>query len=318
MNIQLSSRTVLISGAGGFLGRELLRALSRHKNVRIIAITSNPGKIIEWFPFMENLECFSTKDWENGKASFDKVDILIHCAFARENNTRLLAESLKFTRDLFEDAAEKGVAGIINISSQSVYGRNKNVPWVEGSNPDVDSEYALAKFSSELLTQATSKSQGIYSTNLRLSSLIGPGLDIRFMSKFVKNALDSEPIRILGGNQVFSFMDVRDAADGISSLLAIEPYQWKSIYNLGTHWRYTIVEIADMVKSIAKEYTSNPVIIKIEQGGDGRNSGMDCSLFFEQTDWNPKYNLETMVRTLFGYYSRIVDQEELYVKGNRK
>ena len=73
-------------------------------------------------------------------------------------------------------------------------------------------------------------------------------MDERLVTRFVKAALTDEPIKLVGGNQVMAYMDVRDAAEGIIALMQTDTSVWKDVYNLGVPWRYTIREIAEIVK----------------------------------------------------------------------
>jgi nucleoside-diphosphate-sugar epimerase len=74
----------------------------------------------------DRIECYDNQEWREGKLPWNKIDMIVHCAFARSSNGRLLAESLEFTKALFSEAVENRVSAIINISSQSVYGRSQS------------------------------------------------------------------------------------------------------------------------------------------------------------------------------------------------
>ena len=84
-------------------------------------------------------------------------------------------------------------------------------------------------------------------TSIRLASLIGPGFDIRVVSKFVKSAFENKTIKIVGGKQIFEFLDVRDAAGALISLISSNDVKWSPIYNLGNMERMKIIEIAKIV-----------------------------------------------------------------------
>lgn len=299
------SKTALISGAGGFLGRALLQQLSQKPTIRVMALTSKPEELRSLFHYMGNLTCYSSvEDLDSGAIPFEEVDFLIHSAFSRTVDYAPLAASLEFTSRLLWRAALGGVKGIVNISSQSVYGRNRDVPWDESSALDVDSPYAFAKFASELLTQAVADGTGVAATSLRLAALTGPGADSRFISVFVKNALAGNPIKVIGGEQVFSFMDVNDAAAGIIRLVDIAPSKWRRVYNLGGYWTHTLTELAEMVRRIAEDYVSLPVTVEVESGGDARDARMSSRLFYSDTRWQPTRDPERIIRTLFEHYIR--------------
>jgi nucleoside-diphosphate-sugar epimerase len=123
---------------------------------------------------------------------------------------------------------------------------------------------------------------------------------LEIVSRFVTNAINKEPIKIIGGKQVFSNMDVRDAASGILALIKTDRKKWKKVYNLGCEWRHSIIEIAEIVKEIAKEYNKNVKIV-IEEKDVYLDSGMDSTLFYKDTGWKPKYNMKDIVKNLFDY-----------------
>ena len=299
------NKTILITGAGGFLGGELIQQLSQNSNYKIIALTSQKKKLLSRFSHVDQLECFSIEEWKNGNIPWKQVDTLIHCAFAIVSDGEKLGDSLNFTREIFEDAQKWEVASIVNISSRSVYGNKYKPLWKETTPVAPETLYGMAKYSSELLLKAIATKNGITKfTNIRLSSLIGEGFDIRVVSKFVNKALEGQPIKIIGGKQIFSYLDIRDAASGIISLLSVNPNKWKEVYNLGSNKRYSIIEIANIVLEVGKNFIKEPVKIEIEDRGIVLDIGMDSSLFYKDTGWAPKYNIRDTVTRLFEYHKK--------------
>ncbi len=297
-------KTILVTGAGGFLGNEILNQLLNEHSYDIIALDLKKENIKSCFRELNKLSCYSIDEWERNEVTLKHIDILIHAAFSRSYDGEKLAGSLDFTRSLFSKAAQANVNGIINISSQSVYGPPYKPLWTEKTPVTANSLYALAKYSTELIANATCNAPGIktHSTNIRLASLIGPGLEERLVNKFVKNALSGNPINIVGGKQIFSFMDVRDAASGIISLVFTETSKWKNVYNLGNNSRNSLLEIAEIVQKTAAKYINKPVEIIKEDKDVQLHSGMDSSLLYQTTGWNPKYDLVGMVENLFNFY----------------
>lgn len=294
---------IMITGAGGFLGNELLNQLSKNPKYKIIALTSKEDKIYRRFSNNKSITCYNLYDINNKSIPWSDIDIIIHCAFARSYEGHSLANSLDFTTSLLLKAKNEGVKGFINISSQSVYGGHSNPLWRESLQVSPDSTYAMAKYATEIIIKIICEDSQMKYTNLRLSSLVGPELDVRLVSKFVNNAINSKPIQIIGGKQILSFMHVKDAAEGLFALINIEKSIWKNTYNFGSTNRHTILEIAEIVKRIAPEYTSNPVSIEIEEKDVHIDSGMDSSLFYNDTGWKPKYDMDAIVRSLFEYFT---------------
>lgn len=292
--------TILISGAGGFLGENLVNRLSCMTNNKIIALSSQKYKLNHKFRGNMNFVCCDIEDWHNGKIPFDTADVLINCAFARTSEGEALANSLDFTHIFISDAVRRGVRGVVNISSQSVYSQQRKLKATENSIIMPESIYGMAKYSSEILTRSICTSANVPFVNVRLASLVGIGFDKRLITIFIENAINGDPIKIVGGQQIVSYLDVRDAADGIVALLSIGRENWKETYNLGVEEFYTILEIANMIKTIASQYILLPVKIELENVDRYfLNLSMDCAQFYEDVAWKPKYNMERIIKTQF-------------------
>ncbi len=301
-------KTILVTGAGGSLGNELIEQLSQRKKYKILPLTSNKEKLLSRFSHIKQLEVYSVKDWKDGNVPWDKINVIIHCAFATALEGEELANSLNFTRTILEDAKKGKVSSVINISSRSVYGNKHKPLWKETTPVCPETSYAMAKYSSELLVKsiALKDKAAANFTNIRLSSLIGDGQETRVVTKFVQNSLEDQTIKIIGGKQIFSYLDVRDAASGIIALLSIEPSKWDEVYNLGSDQRYSIIEIAEIVSDVAREYTGVSIKIEIEEREVALDIGMDSGLFYEHTGWMPQYSMRDTVESLFEHFSKII------------
>lgn len=294
--------SILLTGASGFLGTEILKQLMTFSTKPVIVISSEYSLLKNQYSIKNKLACYNYDDLFNQRIPWDNIEVVINCAFARSNQGPLLAKSLDFTNILLQESHINKVKGFINISSQSLYGAPHLPPWDENSPVTVSSLYAMAKYATEKITEIAFKGNNNQHTNIRLSSLSGPGFDARLSSKFVQAALKGEPIIIKGGEQVISYMDVRDAAYGLIRLATLDTKVWKPLYNFGSPWSYTILDVAMAVKKIAASYTNKNVDIVVEDKETIHVSGINSELFYKDTNWKPKYNIEDMIYSLFDYY----------------
>lgn len=290
-------KKILLTGAGGFLGRQLLWHLKESDDYFVYAVTSNVEKLRQ-IVSASNIEIVEI----NTEINWNEIDIVIHGAFARTGKSHDLITSLEYSNNIFQTAISNKVPAIINISSQSVYGNNENIPWTENEDMMPNDMYGLAKASSEILLKGLSKNSSTVITNIRLSSIM---LNARFVNVFVQNAIDGNPINIVGGTQRVSFMDIRDAVDGIIALLNISTSKWEQAYNLGTGKQNSIVEIAEIVKEVAKSYTDKEVVINIDKKDISLNPCMDVSKFTNLTSWTAQYDINEMVRAQFEYLTDV-------------
>ncbi len=286
-------KNILLTGAGGFLGRQFLWHIKDSKEYFVYAVTSNTKKLNEIItaPNVQVVEKGAEINWSN-------IDIVLHSAFSRAGETSGYITSLEYAKEIFYDAISNNVPAIINISSQSVYGKNPNIPWSEDADLMPNDSYGMAKASAEILLDGIAKGSATIVTNLRLSSIM---LNARFVNVFVQNAIDGKPITIIGGTQKVSFMDIRDAVDGIIALVNVPISNWDKVYNLGTGKQNSIVEIAELVKDVAKLYLKHNVTINIEKKEIPINSCMDINKIFSLTNWKAHYDIKDMIKSQFEF-----------------
>ncbi|MDP3387191.1 MAG: NAD(P)-dependent oxidoreductase [Eubacteriales bacterium] len=300
--MKVDAKTILISGAGGFLGGELIKQLGNNPNYNILALTSNKSKLKMRFKEIKNISYISVNDWNDGTFVWKSVDVLIHCAFTIKSDNELLATSLEFTKKIFEDAKKHKVSSVINMSSKSVYGTKSKPLWMESLQVSPENSYALAKYASEIIADTVLRDSDTRYTSIRLASLIGPGFDMRAISKLIKSALENKTIKIVGGKQTFEFLDIRDAAGALISLISSSQEKWCPIYNLGNSERKTIIEIANIVSCLASDYVDAPILIELEEKNTELDIGMDSSLFYDATGWKAQYTMRDTLDSIFKYY----------------
>lgn len=287
---------LVITGSSGFLGTNLILELLNSTDYNIIAFTTNPNKLKDRY-LMPDGRLMVISDI--GSIKWDEVDILLNLAFPRNSDGVQMAKGLKFIADLFMVAKKRGVGSVINISSQSVYSQFRKEPASEETELNLETKYAVGKYTTELLLNSICND--IPHTNIRLASLIGKGFDQRITNKLVLNAIKGEPIKIEGGRQRFGFLDVRDAARGITKIISSNSVKWSTQYNLGTSESYTLDEIAKCVIEVSKELDGKDVEYKLTNDNVeiDQNTQLNCDLFKEQFGFETKYILKDSIEEIY-------------------
>lgn len=298
------NKVVLVSGASGFLGKELVSQLLEQTDYRVIALTSNKDKLQRVLGKKPNLLILNTFTWRK-EITEVHVDVLVNCAFPRSSDSEKLAEGLDFTEKFIREALDFNIHKIINISSQSVYSQKEKSSTDESSTVRPESIYGMTKYATEKIVSSLceSSNQNIDYSNIRLASLTGNEFDVRMTNRFVKKALAGETLVVNGGNQKISYLEVRDAAKALITMINTDSNTWRTIYNLGNYHYLSVLDIATFVKKTAISYQINNVDIEVSEGSSNFNNLISSDLFYNDFQWKPNYTIQLMIKDLFNYYT---------------
>lgn len=284
-------KTILITGASGFLGYHLVLELLKNDQFHVIAIGGRPEDKANPMPEHPRLKVYPLdylfeEKWEN-------IDTVVNCAFARSNDSKLLACALDFTEKAIKLFEKCKVKSVVNISSQGVYQR---LPVGELSNEEspigpIDL-YSMAKYASEKMFRLSTIP---YVTNVRLASLYMPQ---RFLHFFIQKAKNGEKFTVTAPNQYAALLDVTDAAPGLAAITTMNPENRAKVYNLGVGTQYSLLEYAESVKAIGDELGYN-VQFDVADNGTTICAGMDCSKIMNDTEWKPVILKDEMITKLY-------------------
>jgi nucleoside-diphosphate-sugar epimerase/carbamoylphosphate synthase large subunit len=297
---------LFITGVTGYLGQNLVNKLLE-ENRHDLWLFGRDKKKLEGL-YLEKVDrLYDMEDYEMGRIPFGNIDVLLHLGFARpQRSNQEIANSLKFTLDLFSRAANYNVPYIVNISSQSVYGTETMPLWNEEATHAMPATpYAQAKYATEVHLSAL---KGIFkslrATSVRLGTLAGHNKDstkVDVLSVLVKKVKDNQDIPLMGGTQKVDRLDIRDAVSGLIKLIHEKQSINKDVYNLSSGKQYTMLEVAQKILAVAER--QNRAItseIKFEQIEKKFPSfGMDISNFCKTFKWKPSFALEETIQTLF-------------------
>ncbi len=268
MELVLKNRTVLITGAAGFIGAALAEALlKRVPGVRVAGIDNmNAYYDISLKKLrLSRLQSFAAFSFFQGdiadKETIQRVfqtvrpSVVVNLAaqagvrYSIENPEAYIESNLTgFFRVLeacrhSSDDKEKGVEHFVYASSSSVYGNCTKVPYSVRDKADAPvSLYAATKKADELMAYAYSSLYGIPMTGLRFFTVYGPAgrPDMAYFG-FAERLLRGEPIRIFNhGDMIRDFTYIDDVVEGLLRILKTKPTACKGeppykLYNLGNH-----------------------------------------------------------------------------------
>lgn len=280
-NVNLNNKVVLVTGAAGFIGANLVkRLLNDFECVKVVGVDS----ITDYYDVrlkherLEELYTFGdrfifVKGNIADKQTIDnlfaeyKPQVVVNLAaqagvrYSITNPDAYIESNLIGFYNILEACRHNEVEHLVYASSSSVYGSNKKVPYsTEDKVDNPVSLYAATKKSNELMAHSYSKLYNIPSTGLRFFTVYGPcGRPDMAYFGFTNKLLKGEKIQIFNyGNCKRDFTYVDDIVEGVVRImqhapeketgedgLPIPPYK---VYNIGNNSPENLLDFVQILQ----------------------------------------------------------------------
>jgi len=282
--LTLDKKTVLITGAAGFIGANLAKALLlSEKDVRVVGIDNlndyydvglkesrlrelSALREPERFTFLKG----DISDQETVRRAFAAYEPQIVVNLAAQAGVRYSIDRpeayiqsnligffqiLEACRHSY-DGEKRGVEHLVYASSSSVYGSNKKIPYEEGDQTDCPvSLYAATKKSNELLAYVYARLYRIPSTGLRFFTVYGPAgrPDMAYFG-FTDKLRRGETIKIFNyGNCKRDFTYIDDIVTGVRLVMKKAPEENEDgvrhkVYNIGNSHPENLLDFVDILQ----------------------------------------------------------------------
>ena len=249
--VNLDNKNILVTGAAGFIGSNLIKRIYREVPLASIIGIDNMNDYydvrLKEFRLKELSE-YKTFTFVKGNIADKKLieeifekyrpSVVVNLAaqagvrYSITNPDAYIESNLIGFYNILEtcrhsyDAGREGVAHFVYASSSSVYGSNKKVPYsTEDKVDNPVSLYAATKKSDELMAHAYAKLYNIPSTGLRFFTVYGPAgrPDMAYFG-FTNKLKNNEKIRIFNyGNCKRDFTYIDDIVEGVIRVMKKAP-----------------------------------------------------------------------------------------------
>jgi dTDP-glucose 4,6-dehydratase len=320
----MTKKSVLVTGAAGFLGSHLCDRFI-HEGFEVIGmdnlITGDLRNIEHLFKLKEFVF------YEHDVSSFvhvpGKLDYILHFASPASpiDYLKIPIQTLKVgslgTHNLLGLAKSKN-ATILVASTSEIYGDPMVHPQKEDYWGNVNpvgprGVYDEAKRFQETITMAYHTFHGIDTRIVRIFNTYGPRMrlnDGRALPAFIGQALRGEDFTVFGdGSQTRSFCFVEDLIEGIYRLLMSD---YVNPVNIGNPDEITIKEFVEEIRSLTG--TDLKIIYKPLPKDDPARRRPDISLARKLLNWEPKVSRSEGLKITYDYFKSL--PEEALVQNN--
>jgi UDP-glucuronate 4-epimerase len=326
----------LVTGAAGFIGAALCRALLERDNVvvgvdslstyydvelkeaRLAQLAPDPG-----FGFVK----LDIADRAGLEALFSKErpDRVVNLAaqagvrYSLENPHAYVDSNLQGFLNVLEGCRHQGCGHLVYASSSSVYGANRKLPFSVHDNVDHPvSMYAATKKANELMAHCYSHLYRLPTTGLRFFTVYGPwGRPDMALFIFTRNMLAGRPIDVHNfGRHRRDFTYIDDIVEGVVRVLdnPAEPNPaWSGeapdsatsrapyrLYNIGNHQAVDLLRYIEVLEAcLGKKARKNLVPL---QPGDVPDTFADVDDLVRDFDYRPNTPIEVGIARFVAWY----------------
>ena len=323
MYIELSNKTILVTGGAGFIGSNLCEALLEKGNKVVCLDNFATGK-------RENLEQLlkdsnftliegDIRKLEDCLKATKDVDYVLHQAalgsVPRSIKDPITSNDVNVSGflNMLVASRDNGVKRFVFAASSSTYGDSESMPKVEGIIGKPLSPYAITKYVNELYADIFSKTYGLETIGLRYFNVFGRKQDpngayAAVIPKFVSQLMSGESPVINGdGNysRDFTYIDNVIQAN-LLSLVSTNQKAINTVYNVAYGDRNTLNDLMGYLKEYLSEFDSKISNVEVIYGpnrvGDIPHSHASVDKAKENLNYNPQFNLQLGLKEAVKWY----------------
>jgi len=302
----MSARRVLVTGGGGFIGSNLVRALLvRGDDVRVLDnFATGNRRNLDGLTDVEIVEG-DLRSYERVHTAVRGSEVVYHQGAlgsvprSVQDPLTSTAVNVEGTLNVLLAARDEGVRRVVFASSSSVYGDGGTFPRTETQAPNPISPYAVAKLAAERFCVSFFRVYGLETVALRYFNVFGPWQDpnsqyAAVVPRFIAAIAEGRPVTIEGtGEQSRDFTFVENVV-AANLLAASAEGAGGSVLNVATGGSETVNTLATTIgrlldKPVTREFTG-------ERAGDVMQSWADVSAAEAAIGYRPSVAFEDGLR----------------------
>ena len=304
-----AQRTVLVTGAGGFIGSHLaerLLALGARTRAFVRYTSSNSWGWLDRSPVKSEIECLvgDVRDLDSVKRAMQGVDVVFHLAamisipYSYHTPQAYLRTNAEGTLNLLQAAREAGVSRFVHTSTSEVYGTARRVPMDEQHPLQAQSPYAASKIAADKLVESFGCAFGLPVVTVRPFNTYGPRQSGRaIVPTIITQCLTDAVVRLGNLTPTRDLIYVEDTVEGFIRAGNAPQVVGRAV-NLGTGRETAIGDLAALIAELAERRVSveqDPARTRPQESEVERLLA-DNRLAKELLEWQPAVTLEEGLR----------------------
>ena len=256
--VNWSQKTVLVTGAGGFIGSHLIERLAAlGANTRALVHYNSAGTWgwLDTSPVKEHTEVFlgDIHDPESLRRAVQGSDIIFHLAaligipYSYRAPKSYVRTNVEGTLNVLQASLDAGVELMVHTSTSEVYGTAQYVPISEDHPLQGQSPYSASKIGAEKIAEAFHRSFGLPVTTIRPFNTFGPRQSARaVVPTIIAQALTQSAVNLGNLSQTRDFNYVADTVEGFIGIAEC-PEAVGQVVNIGSGQEISIGDLATTI-----------------------------------------------------------------------
>lgn len=290
---------ILVTGANGFLGSNLIDSLSKQNhNIYALSINDNNLKKFNNIKF-DSMKLNNIALLKNKILAF-KPEVVIHCAWIGANaykdiNDIRQFDNVKYSLDLLQILKEINNLYFVCIGSMAEYGI-KDFKVSEEELEDPRSMYGVSKYMLKLYSKIICEKNNFKWLWIRPSYVYGENdVETRLIPRVITKCLKNENLVLNSCDSVVDYIYIKDFVDGVCELIYTSS---EGVYNICSGEQYCIKDIVTIIHKISNTKSSIFFDSSLDREGFSKYICGVNTKIIKKTNWLPQTKInQGLIRT---------------------
>jgi len=319
-----SQRTVLVTGAGGFIGSHLterLVALGAHTRALVRYNSAGSWGRLDASPVKDDVEVFlaDVQDRDSLRGAVQGADIVFHLAaliaipYSYRAPISYVRTNVEGTVNVLQACLDAGVRQVVHTSTSEVYGTAHYVPVSEDHPLQGQSPYSASKIGADKIAEAFYLSFGLPVATVRPFNTYGPRQSARaVIPTIITQALGHSAVHLGNLAPTRDFTYVADTVEGFIRVAEC-PEAIGQVVNIGSGQEISIGDLAGIILELIgvdAPVVYDPERVRPEKSEVDRLCAYNGKAH-QLLGWSPQYTLREGLRHTIEWLERNIDEYRL-------